>query len=243
MAAGGLIGGRSWSPALIVVGLVIALAGLTIGVHGHGWVTALDGPTAAWIDNHALRHHRISAAAAAVAHIGNPAAIALAGVISGALLSVRYRSVVPGMVVVTTTGVAVLAKDLMKVVIERPVSTAEIAAAPVLGSVPHPFPSGHVAGTAALLGIVAIGIGARGSRGLRGALMIGVVVGVVIVAVSRLVLQVHWLSDVIGGALLAGIVVTLGASVLEGTSRARVRAPRRGVPASRDVSHRRRLRA
>ncbi len=86
----------------------------------------------------------------------------------------------------------------MAVGIERPASEAEIAMVQALSSEPHPFPSGHVAGTAALLGIVAVGIGARGSGALRGALVSCVVAGTLIVAFSRLVLGAHWLSDVVG---------------------------------------------
>lgn len=243
LAAVALFDGGSWSPALVVLGLVVALAGLTAGVHAHGLVTALDGPTASFIEHRAQRHPRLRSAAAAVAEIGNPAAVALAAVISGSILSALYRSMVPGVVVVATTGAAVFAKEVMAAFIERPVTATEIAVAPGLSSVPHPFPSGHVAGTVALLGIVAVGIGARGSPVLRGVLAAGVGLGAMIVGFSRLVLQAHWWTDVVGGMLLAGIVVTVGAVVLDGTSRARVRAPRRRVAAARDVAQRRRLRA
>jgi PAP2 superfamily len=51
------------------------------------------------------------------------------------------------------------------------------------------------------------------SAARRGELLL-VVAGVVIVALSRLYLGVHWLSDVIGGALLAGVFVILGTLAL-----------------------------
>ncbi len=238
-AVGALVGAGGWKPALIVLGLVTALAGLTIGVCTHGWVTALDGPVATWINQCTQRCHPIRAVAAAAARVGNPGAVALAGLISGTLLSIRHWSLVPGLVVVATTGVAVFAKDAMKATIERPVSAAEIAAAPGLSSVLHPFPSGHVAGTATLLGIVAVGIGARGGRTVRGLLAALVVTGTLIVFVSRLVLGAHWLSDVVGGVLLAGIAITLGATALGAASRAR---RRRHVPAHRAVAQPRRVR-
>lgn len=235
MAAGALIGRSTWGPALVVLGLSTALAGVTIGVYTQNWVTALDAPTASAI-NQCARHCRpFRAVAASVARIGNPAAVAIAGVISGALLSARYRSLIPGIVVVGTTGVAVFVKDMMKATIERPVSAAEIAAAPGLSNSLHPFPSGHVAGTATLLGIVAVGIGVHSGRVLRAALVGLVLSGALIVSVSRLVLGAHWLSDIFGGALLAGIAVTLGAVVLSATTRPRRRRP----PAHRAAVQRR----
>lgn len=239
VTASALIGGSRWGPALIVFGLIAALAGVTIGVYTQGWVTALDGPTASAINQCTQRCQPLRAVAAAVARIGNPAAVAIAGVISGALLSIRYRSLVPGLVVVGTTGVAVFVKDMMKATIERPVSAAEISAAPALSNSLHPFPSGHVAGTATLLGIVAVGLGARGGRVVRGMLVGLVVTGALIVSVSRLLLGAHWLSDIFGGVLLAGIAVTLGAVVLGTITRGRRRRP----PAHRAVVQRRRARS
>ena len=144
-----------------------------------------------------------------------------------------------GIVVILTTGGAVLAKDIMAALIERPVSVAELSAASVLSSEPHPFPSGHVAGTAALLGFVAISIGAHGGTALRFVLASCVLVATSIVAVSRIVLHAHWLSDVVGGTLLAAIAVTIGGTLLAAASRSR----RRRVPAYRVVARRGSLRA
>ncbi|MCV7347386.1 phosphatase PAP2 family protein [Mycolicibacterium rhodesiae] len=243
LAAGAVKSSRSWAPTLIVSGLVVALLGLTVSVHVHGWVTAVDAPITAWIDQWTQRFPRIHRAGAAVAYIGNPRAIAIAGVVSGAVLSIRFRSVIPGVVVVTTTGAAVLAKNVMAALIERPVSQAEMAVSPMLGDEPHPFPSGHVAGTATLLGIVAVGIAVRGGRTLRNILAALAIAGTAAVAVSRLVIHAHWASDVVGGALLAAIMVTIGAVALDGAARARTRA-QRGGPARehRENQARRRLR-
>jgi membrane-associated phospholipid phosphatase len=41
-----------------------------------------------------------------------------------------------------------------------------------------------------------------------------VVASVVIIAFSRMYLGLHWLSDVVGGALLAGVAVLLGTVAL-----------------------------
>ena len=57
--------------------------------------------------------------------------------------------------------------------------------------------------------------------------------GVVIVAFSRLYLDDHWLSDVIGGALLAGVFVILGTVALMTRCDQSVRA--RSAPGPADV--------
>jgi undecaprenyl-diphosphatase len=117
-------------------------------------------------------------------------------------------------VVIGAVGGAVLANNAIRAVVDRPLTEAEIHAAPLLSTGHHPFPSGHVAGIGALLGIIAVCIAVGRSRTVQALLMILVVAGVVIVAFSRLYLGLHWLSDVIGGALLAGMAVILGTVAL-----------------------------
>ena len=104
-----------------------------------------------------------------------------------------------------TVGGAVLAGTAIRAVIYRPLTEAEIQASPLLSTRHHPFPSGHVAGIGALLGIIAACIAVGRSRTVHALATVLVGAGVVIVAFSRLYLGAHWLSDVIGGALLAGV--------------------------------------
>ena len=62
------------------------------------------------------------------------------------------------------------------------------------------------------------------SRTVQALLTVLVGAGVVIVAFTRLYFGVHWLSDVIGGALLAGVAVILGTVALTTQSDQSVRA-------------------
>jgi undecaprenyl-diphosphatase len=200
--------------ALGLAGLVLALTWLAIGVHVHGCVTALDAPTASWIGNAAHRSHRLDEATSMTARFANNATVAAASLIGGALLAWRARSLRPGVVVIGAVGGAVLANNAIRAVVDRPLTEAEIHAAPLLSTGHHPFPSGHVAGIGALLGIIAACIAVGRSRTVQALLMILVVAGVVIVAFSRLYVGLHWLSDVVGGALLAGMAVILGTVAL-----------------------------
>ena len=200
--------------ALGLAGLVLVLTWLAIGVDVHGWVTAFDAPTASWIGNRVHRSHGLDQASLITARLGNPVTVAMAGLIGGALLAWRAGSLRTGVVVIGTVGGAVLAETAIRAVVYRPVTEAEIQASPLLSTEHHSFPSGHVAGIGALLGIIAVCIAVGRSRIVQALVTALVGAGVVIVAFSRLYFGLHWLSDVIGGALLAGVAVILGTVAL-----------------------------
>jgi membrane-associated phospholipid phosphatase len=214
LVTGGLFRGWRMPTALGLAGLVLVLTWLAIGVHVHGWVTAFDAPTASWIGNRVHRSHRLDEASLITAWLGTPVKVAAAGLVGGALLAWRARSLRPGAVVIATVGGAVLTETAIRVVVYRPVTEAEIQALPLLSTEHHSFPSGHVAGIGALLGIIAARIAVARSRIVQALLTVLVGAGVVIVAFSRLYLGAHWLSDVIGGALLAGVAVISGTVAL-----------------------------
>jgi membrane-associated phospholipid phosphatase len=214
LAIGWLFRGWRMPTALAVPGLVLVLTWLAIGVHVHGWVTAFDAPTASWIRSVGHRSHRLDEASLMTARLGTPVTVAVAGLIGGALLAWRARSLRPGAVVIGTVGGAVLATTAIRAVVYRPLTEVEIQASPLLSTAHHPFPSGHVAGIGALLGIIAACIAVGRSRIVQALARALVVAGVVIVAFSRLYLGFHWLSDVIGGALLAGVAVIFGTVAL-----------------------------
>jgi membrane-associated phospholipid phosphatase len=233
LAIGGLFRGWRMPTALGLPGLVLVLTWLAIGVHVHGWVTAFDAPTASWIGNSLHRSHGLDEASLITERLGSPVTVAAAALIGGGLLAWRARSLRPGVVVIGTVGGAMLARTAIGAVIYRPLTEAEIQASPLMSTEHHPFPSGHVAGIGALLGIIAVCIAIGRSRTVQTLLTVLVGAGVVIVAFSRLYIAAHWLSDVIGGALLAGVFVILGTVALTTRSDQSVRA--RSAPGPADV--------
>jgi membrane-associated phospholipid phosphatase len=206
-----LSGHRRLAAALCGAALLAALTKLTIGVHTHGRVTRLDAATMSWFAAH--QHRKIDWVAGVITDLGSPGATAAAGLLCGAVLSWQARAVLPGVVVVGTVAAAWVAETALKVLVERPLTPVELQ----LTTDSHSFPSGHVAGTGALLGIIAVCIGVGRSRIDRACLAGCVFAGVLVVAFARLYLGVHWLTDVIGGAILAGVFVSLGATVMPST--------------------------
>lgn len=199
---------RRLAAALCGAGLLTALTKLGIGVHTHGRVTRFDAATMSWFVAH--RSPEFNWAAKVITQLGSPGATAAAGLLCGAVLSWQARSVIPGVVVIGTVASAALAETALKAVVVRPLTPVELQ----LSTYSHSFPSGHVTGTGALLGIIAVCVGVGRSRTDRAWLTGCVVAGVLVVAVARLYLGAHWLTDVIGGAVLAGVFVSLGAAVM-----------------------------
>src|SRR6478609_7079362 len=198
---------RQVAAALRVAGLLTVLTGLMLAIHRPGWVTALDTATTSWVVAH--RSMGFDVAALVISDLGSPVATAAAALICAALLSWRARSSVPGIVVIGTVSAAALAGTALKAVVDRPRPPLQWL---VLETDPS-FPSGHVTGTAALLGITAVCVGMGRSRTVRAWLAGGVVTGVLVIAASRLYLGVHWLTDVTAGAILAAVFVTIGTTV------------------------------
>lgn len=190
-------------------GLLLALVTLSIQVYRNGWLTSFDGPVTEWMVNH--RSGALDQIAVAVTDLGSPVATALLGVICGVIVSWRARSVIPGAIVVGTVGVAALAGTALKALVdrERPPSSIQL----LLETDPS-FPSGHVTGTAALVGMVVLVVSLHRTPAAKRLLMLFAAAVTVIVALTRLYLGVHWLTDVVAGAILATLAVTAGGALL-----------------------------
>ena len=171
-------------------------------------MTGADAATTSWFVAH--RFAGFDVAALVITDLASPVGTAVAAVMCGALLSWRARSMIPGGVVIGTVTAAALASTALKVIVGRSRPPLELQ---LVLETDHSFPSGHVTGTAALLGIIAVCAGTGRRPAVRAWLAAGVVTGVLAIAATRLYLGVHWLTDVTAGAILAAAFVTLGAAL------------------------------
>jgi membrane-associated phospholipid phosphatase len=195
--------------------LLVGFVGLAIVAHCARHGTAVDHAVLGWMIAH--RCGWLTTVAIIVTNAGSPVAVGLLTAAAAALLW-RRRSKVSAMVVVATLVVATGVSAMTKVVIgaQRPPGAVQL-----LPEVDPSFPSGHVTGTLALLGVGAVVLSGGRRRPIRVALAAAVAVSTVAVAFTRLYLGVHWLTDVCGGLLLGGAAVLAGSVALDTAGRAR----------------------
>jgi undecaprenyl-diphosphatase len=194
--------------------LVFVVLGVAAHVAGQG--TAVDHSVLAWVIDH--RRGWLTTLAIAITTAGSPVAMGIFAGVAAAVLWWRHAAPLQGLVVVgtlaTATGLSTLTKT--GVGAQRPPRTVQL-----LLEVDPSYPSGHVTGTLALCGIVAVAYGRGRSPAVRTALACGALVATAAVACTRLYLGVHWLTDVGGALLLGGAAVLLGSVALDAVTASR----------------------
>lgn len=172
-------------------------------------------------------HHRVGWLDPVMSFVStafSPGPAIVLAVLVAALLAWRAHSAVPAIVVLAPTAVTMLGVVALKLAVVRPRPPLELQ----LGTETDPsFPSGHAAGILALGVAVVFVLWPR----LRGAAsrtlaVLAVVALTTLVAVSRLYLDAHWLTDVVAGLLIAAAC----AAVLPGWAAALCeRLPQRAI--------------
>jgi membrane-associated phospholipid phosphatase len=240
-----------------VTGLALTLAlvvciggGLLLGVlaylvRGDSGLVRWDNSVAEWGQRHASGVS--TDVLEVITHLGEPTVVAVLAVVVAAVETARTRSrwVVPFVLVV------VAGNGLLTTTVKQLSDRVRPALNPIAETLGPSFPSGHSSWSAAFFAAAALLLSRGRSRRTR-AIIAGVAAGlVVLVAGSRVLLGVHWLSDVIAGIALGsawfcvcaiafgGRLLRFGAPVVEtadaaadpgarGPSRAAARSPRPG---------------
>jgi membrane-associated phospholipid phosphatase len=201
----------SWSFAVSrCLAVVVPFAVLTQQVADSGWLTGADVAALAWLSEH--RSGGWTTAAVAVTTAAGPAGVAVIGCVVSGIWVWRRRSPWPAVILIGTLLVTAAVNTVCKLAVARP---RPPVTAHLVVETDWSYPSGHVAATVALAGtILLIYLPEARTSVRRTVAVILAVLGVCAVAGSRLYLGVHWLTDVIGAALLGTAVVLVTAAVI-----------------------------
>jgi membrane-associated phospholipid phosphatase len=186
--------------ALSLALLLIIVAGLVIGalaylIRSNSELAAIDRSVGQWGVDH--RYDWSTEALQLYTWIGDTRLIVPLAIVVAIVESVRRPSrwIFPFLAIVIVG--QVLLTNGIKDVLDR----VRPEFNPVAETLGPSFPSGHSAGAAAFLGAVAL-LASRGRTPNQRALIVGAAAGLAAgVACSRVMLGVHWLSDVVAGLL------------------------------------------
>lgn len=228
--------GLALTLALLVVflgGVVLAL--LAVVVRETDLLSGIDSSVADWGDHHgsAWSHDAITA----VTRLGETWLVAIVAIVVMGVEIARTRSrwVAPFLLAV------ILGDKLLTEAVKQLIDRARPALEAVAATLGPSFPSGHTSTAAASWAAFALVAGRWWGRRAWPALAGGAVGIAVAVALSRVLLDVHWLTDVLGGLALgwawfAACAIAFGGRLLRfgaaaqaagrGGLGSRVRAPR-----------------
>lgn len=183
---------------------------------------AVFGELDRWVWRQFQQHPVLTDAAKVLTDAGSMSALLPGAVVAGAVLWWRYRSlllaVVPWIALQINSSLVAVLKRTFDVA--RPLQDNWLS-----GAAGGSFPSGHVANTTALLIAVAVVVFIHeSSLAVRRAIIIIATTGIVMMAWTRLALNVHWLSDVLAGAIV-GTVIATSTAYIAATIRSRRESP------------------
>ncbi len=181
---------------LLAIGGGLLLGVLAYLVRSNSHLIGIDNGVAKWGNQHA------SAASTrglnAITQLGSIYVVIGLGVVLAVVETIRERTVWVTAFIVAALGGEELLQTTVKQLADRVRPTFNPAAA----SLGPSFPSGHSATAAVFYATAALLIGRWRGRPAR-ALLAGLAVGIAVaVAASRVLLDLHWLSDVIAGLAL-----------------------------------------
>lgn len=174
----------------------MVLGALAYLVRTNATLASIDNSVAKWGYRHATAFS--THALTAITELGSITVVIGLCVLLVAVELVRLpnRWLVPFVVAV------VGGEELIATLIKNLVDRARPALNPAAAALGPSFPSGHTTTAAAFWAAAALLLGRRRPRAAR-ALLAGAAVGIAVaVAASRVLLDFHWLSDVIGGLAL-----------------------------------------
>jgi len=180
--------------ATVVGGVLLGV--LTYLVRGSGDLVQLDESVANWGDRHTSAFS--TDGLDVISHLGEPRVVVALAVVVAVAETVRTRSVwvVPFLLIV------VAGNGILTTTVKELVDRARPAFNQIAETLGPSFPSGHSSWSAAFFLAAALLLTRGRGRAVRAAIGGGAAGLVLMVAGSRVLLDVHWLSDVIAGLAL-----------------------------------------
>lgn len=192
-----IVGGAAIAASLVIVALGGAFVGFVFdAVDDERGIANWDESAAEWGKTHAT--DTSTSILRAITQLGGTAGLLVIMISIGAVIYARRRTWGPVLyLLVIGLGVAGL-NNILKYVVDRDRPTI----AQLAGHSGSSFPSGHSAAAAACWAAIALVLFRRSSRPLRALGAVGAVFVAVAVAATRVLLGVHWLTDVIAGVVV-----------------------------------------
>lgn len=205
----------------------VVAAGTVVGVlvyllRTHPALAATDLRVALWGAAHATSFS--TSVFRAITQLGATITVVVVGSVVAVVVSLRSRRVSALFFVALVLGGNAAIVNLIKVLVDRARPTVSV----LTGFTGRSFPSGHSAGAAACYGTVALLLSLRWSPRNRAAAYGAAVAVAVAVACSRVLLGVHWVSDVVAGLAIGWSWLAL-CSIAFGGPRLRFGAPAQAV--------------
>jgi len=212
---------RRLLPLVVTEGVLVVVLGVIVW-HSRG-ADRLDRVVASAL--YAKPGNAVRGVASAVTFFGSPMAVAVGAVVVAAWAWWRFHDRLLSLFCPLAVGASALAEKLLKSIIARPRPPTAVLA----HEVDFSYPSGHVTGATALALATILLVWTGGRRRSRTLSISALAVYAVAVAVSRLILGVHYLSDVVGAAALASAgVLVVGWLCSRGAAPLSERSPPQG---------------
>lgn len=193
-----------------IAGVLGAFLAVWWNVRDSGASTTIDHTLTDFLVSH--RSPVLDQLALAVSNVFGPVETAVAAGGVAVIAAYLFRSYRCGLIVVGTVATASATCWLIKQVVARPRPPLAIQER---AETDYSFPSGHVTGTTVLVGMAVVAAVLIGNAMVMRWVTVFAVTFVVAVALSRLYLGVHWLTDVVAGALLGCAFALAGTALLQ----------------------------
>jgi undecaprenyl-diphosphatase len=207
---------RKYELRMVLLGLAVVLVGVPFGLLLHqvttdGPLTALDESAAAWTNRRVHGEDGVIGVMHAVSFLGKPIFLAVViGLPALWLLRRRAHRLVIFLLVTTIGGG--LVDTAVKVAVGRPRPSVD---EPIVEAFGKSFPSGHSMSAVVCYGALLVALAPLLSERGRKVALAAVVALVLAIGGSRLVLGVHFISDVLGGYALGAAWLAGSVAVFE----------------------------